>query len=283
MAAAVTNLIPVRIDAWSSDGAVRVIDTLLLDTTCLPISHAYPHNDGNPSGGLGSLTGPRRDAGNGDVDVLSLSSLVDANAAHLTESILADAEVYGASRSSSKTFMGGRLELLSDAKLYQEVEKQIRTQLTIALSAEKEDLIASGAKAAKAATPDGMVSSDGRAQPTAGASAGPMKDRVIRIKLRIRHENIVVLDEFDYDISTSGIEGCDPLSIATGLVTDLKLPPEMGPSIAASIVEQIYGVDVTGSLDGFTSNSVRQASSAYILDPNREGSNTDFAQIMLTK
>src|SRR6056300_510564 len=96
----ITNLVPIRVDAWSSDGAVRVIDTLLIDTTCLPITHAHPRADGNNPSGLNSL-------GKSGVDsniIFSLSSLIDANAAHLTESILADAEVYGTVRSSSKTF-----------------------------------------------------------------------------------------------------------------------------------------------------------------------------------
>ena len=247
----ITNLVPIRVDAWSSDGAVRVIDTLLIDTTCLPITHAHQRADGNNPSGLNSLG-----KSDGDNNIFSLSSLIDANAAHLTESILADAEVYGTVRTSSKTFMGGRLELLGDAKLYQQIEKQIRTQLGIALSADKKDLM---------------------------SNAGSQSN-IVRIKLRLRHENIVVFDEFDYDINSSGYEGCDPFSIANSLVEDLKLPPEMGPTIAANIVEQCYGVDVTESLDGLTNGAaIRQAPTAFVMDSTKEGSANDFTQIMLSK
>lgn len=262
--AAITNLVPIRIDASSSDGAVRIIDTLLLDTTCLPISHAHPPHDGNPSG-LSSLSGARVESVS---NYFSISSLIDSNAAHLAESVLADAEVYGSVRSSSTTFMGGRLDLLGDTKLCQQVEKQIRTQLNIALSTDKKDLIAG----------DGSF-------PRASSSAehSNNESKIVRIKIRLRHDNIVVVDEFDYDIYTSGLEGSDPFSIASSLVQDMKLPPELAPSIAASIVEQIFGVNVTDSWDGLTTNAaLRQNPTALVLDTARDGTSSDFAQIMLS-
>lgn len=261
--ASITNLVPIRIDASSSDGAVRIIDTLLLDTTCLPISHAHPPHDGNPSG-LTSLSGGRV---KNESNLFSVTSLIDSNAAHLTESILADAEVYGSVRSSSKTFMGGRLDLLNDKQLYQQIEKQIRTQLSIALGTDKKGLI------------DG-----GGSSPHASASAEVMNNqsKIVRIKIRLRHDNIAVMDEFDYDINTSGLEGSDPLSIANSLVQDMRLPPELAPSIAASIVEQIFGVNVTESLDGFTTNAtIRQNPTALILDTARDGTSSDFAQYIM--
>mmetsp|Transcript_5236 Transcript_5236/g.11882 ORF Transcript_5236/g.11882 Transcript_5236/m.11882 type:complete len:288 (+) Transcript_5236:88-951(+) len=283
----ITNLVPIRIDEFSSDGAVRVVDTLLLDTACLPISHAHSPHDGNPSPGLSSLDvdGARSDRGSNN---FSLSSLIDANAAHLTESILADAEVYGAVRSNSKIFMGGRLDLLADRKLYQAIEKQIRTQLSIALRTEKKDLMVKCGSLSRGATvtppaPDGTVTSDDNAQISSSAEAVNNQSRIVRIKLRLRQENIVVMDEFDYDVNSSGMEGCDPFSIANSLVSDLKLPPELAPSIASSIVEQIYGVDVSGSLDGFTPDQKRrEVPTAFVLDPAREGTSSDFAQIMLS-
>merc|ERR1712085_204274 len=103
------------------------------------------------------------------------------------------------------------------------------------------------------------------------------------IKLRLRQENIVVIDEFDYDIDSSGIEGCDPLSIARTLVEDLKLPPEFTVHIAGSIVEQMYGVDVPDSIEKFTSNANREVPTALILDVKKDGSSSDFVQIMLNK
>jgi hypothetical protein len=164
--------------------------------------------------------------------------------------------------------MGGRLDLLNDKQLYQQIEKQIRTQLSIALGTDKKGLI------------DG-----GGSSPHASASAEVMNNqsKIVRIKIRLRHDNIAVMDEFDYDINTSGLEGSDPLSIANSLVQDMRLPPELAPSIAASIVEQIFGVNVTESLDGFTTNAtIRQNPTALILDTARDGTSSDFAQYMLS-
>lgn len=223
----ITNLVPIRVDASSSDGAVRIIDTLLVDTTCLPVSsHAHPrHADGNSSG-LNSLSAGSDKTYNN----FSLSSLVDSNAAHFTESILADAEVYGAVR-SSRAWMGGRLDLLKDTKLYGEIENQIRKQLSIALSVDKKDLILPHP------TPDGTVSSSDNGSKITSAEKRKIVPKIVRIKLRLRHENVLVMDEFDYDVNTSGMEGSDPFSIANSLVGDLKLPPELAPDIAASIGE----------------------------------------------
>lgn len=282
----ITNLVPIRIDASSSDGAVRIIDTLLMDTTCLPISHGYPRHDG--VSGLNSFAGETEAT---DPTLFSLSSLINANASHLTESILSDAEVYGSVRSSSKTFMGGRLDLLSDTKLYLQIEKQIRRQLEIALTTEKTALIpACGFIRHEAAgianSPDIAMSSNGigKADQVVSPEMLVNESRIVRIKIRLRHENIVVVDEFDYDVNSSGIEGFDPFSIANSLVQDMKLPAELAPSIATTIVEQIYGVNVTDSRDGLTlSASARHAPTALVLDSTKEGTMSDFAQIMMSK
>lgn len=258
--AIITNLVPIRVDAYSSDGSVRIIDTLLVDTTCLPISHAYPHANGNPRRGvLRSVSGVKT-AKESLSSFLSLEPLIDANAAHLTELLISDAEVYGSVRSSTKTFMGGRLELLNDTKLYQQIETQIRSQLRIAMSANKLILTNGGGET-------GTTNND--------------NSNIVHIKIRLRHENILVMDEFDYDINTSGLEGCDPISIANCLVQDMKLPPDMAPLLAASIVEQIYGLNVAESLEGLTSSTVRQTSAALALDPVIEGTSSDYCQFML--
>ncbi|KAL7431456.1 hypothetical protein ACHAXH_007133 [Discostella pseudostelligera] len=281
----ITNLVPIRVDASSSDGAVRIIDTLLVDTTCLPVPHGHPRHDG--VSGLNSFAGGTVEGTQSTL--FSLSSLVNANASQLTESILSDAEVYGAVRSSTKTFMGGRLDLLSDAKLYQQIEKQIQRQLEIVLTTEKKDLVSKCCSSLRHAaegtssTQDIAMSSDGKAGQTLSGMTNN-ESRIVRIKIRLRHDNIVVIDEFDYDVNSSGMEGCDPFSIANSLVQDTKLPTELAPSIAASIVEQIYGVNVTDSLDGLPSiASARHAPSALVLDTAKDGTMADFAQIMLTK
>ncbi|KAL9191517.1 hypothetical protein ACHAXT_001223 [Thalassiosira profunda] len=269
--ASISNLVPVRVDASSSDGTVRIIDTLVVDTTCLPISHAHPPHDGSSSG-LGALSRGKSEPNN-----FSMPSLLEANASHLAEQLIADAEVQGAVRTNSRTFMGGRLDLLGDAKLRRGIEKQIWTQLSIAMGADKKGLVSGGKSLGDGASlaPDGASSADVEGDK-------PLASSIVRIKLRLRHENIVVFDEFDYDVNTSGMEGSDPFSIAKSIVKDLKLPPELAPTIAASIVEQIYGVDVSGSVEAFTSTAaVRKTPTALVLDATKEGGSSDFAQIQL--
>lgn len=234
----ITNLVPIRVDASSSNGTVHLIDSLIIDSTCLPVSHNLLSK-------------------NSTADV-SIHSLVDANAAHLAESIIADAEVYGAVKSSKVNI--GRLDLLSDKQLYQTVEDQIRQQLMIALGADKTTLLSRG---------------DSRNEQNATSSEVPTStNNAVRIKLRIRHEEIALEDEFDYDINTSGIEGFDPFTIAKNIVSDLKLPSEFVSSITHSILEQMYGLQVEPG---------RGVPAAFILDVTKEGSAKDIAKRVLDK
>lgn len=222
--ASITNLVPIRVDASSSTGTVHLIDSLIIDTTCLPVSHNSLSN-------------------NSTADV-SIHSLIDANAAHLAESIIADAEVYGAVKSSKVNI--GRLDLLSDKQLFKTVEDQIRKQLMIALGADKTTLI----------------------------SRGEQTNDAIRIKLRLRHENIALEDEFFYDVNTSGVDGFDPFTIANNIVNDLKLPSEFVTSITTSILEQMYGLQVEHG---------RGVPAAFILDVTKDGSAKDIAKRVLDK
>ena len=261
----ITTLVTIRVDASSSDGAVHIIDTLLIDTNCLPISQPSNYNS-NQASSLSALT---KETDNS----FSLPSLIDANATHLTETILADAEVYGSSRSNTKSYLGGRLDLLSDTKLYSIIYKQINTQLAIALGSDRKNMVPNTGYsipvAVKSTTED-----DSKEEQQSSSN-------IVRIKIRLRQDGFVVFDEFDYDINSSGMEGCDPFSIATALVTDLKLPIELTQTIASSIVEQIYGVNVTESLSSVTSEVVRNAPSALSMNETRDGTANDFAAIML--
>ncbi len=234
----ITNLVPIRVDASSANGSVHLIDSLLIDVTCLPLSHK-------------SLSS------NSTAEV-SIHSLVDANAAHLAESLIADAEVYGAVKSSKVNI--GRLDLLSDKQLYQTVEDQIRKQLMIALGANRTTLLSRGYNNNEQIVPSSDV---------------PLSNNnTIRIKLRLRHENIALEDEFDYDVSTSGIDGFDPFTIANNIVKDLKLPSEFVTSIATSILEQMYGLQL---------ESGNGVPAAVILDVTTDGSGKDIAKRIIDK
>lgn len=275
--ATITNIVPIRIDASSEKPSrLRIIDTLLIDTTCLPVSHVVsPQAQGESTS---STISPE----------LSLSSLIDRNASYLTESILADAEVHGAAR-NSKNYLGGRLDLLSDLKLYKKIHEQISTQLSLALNMGKIELLGSGSGGARNSTsavsckqesgdvvPDNMQSTSDDA-----SGEAIVKPNIVRIKLRLRHDHIAVVDEFDYDVNMSGLEGSDPFSIAKGMVKDLKLPKEFEVSIASSIVEQMFGIEVPESLDGIGAKASCDVPGAHLLNVGQEGSSHVFAQMIL--
>lgn len=284
--AAVTNLVPIRVDGWNSDGSVRVVDSLVLDTTCLPVSCEPTSGYNDPP----SSSRPPTSNGNAEVNVNnpgpSLMSLVDSNARYLTESILGDAEVQCAVRNSKSHV--GRIELLTDLTLYKDIYKQIRSQLGVALCLDKGQLIPPGSSllnrqshASAQPNPEGAASSEAAADAAPQHSTLPPSN-ITRIKIRLRQENIIILDEFDYDVGLSGLDGFDPVSIANSMVTDLNLPPEIGPSLITSIVEQVYGVNVDEQLDKFTSTtSVRHHPTALELDVNAYGSPENFTQLIL--
>mmetsp|Transcript_16234 Transcript_16234/g.36339 ORF Transcript_16234/g.36339 Transcript_16234/m.36339 type:complete len:288 (-) Transcript_16234:868-1731(-) len=275
--ATVTNLVPIRVDGWNSDGSVRVVDSLVLDTTCLPVSCDPTSGYNDPP----SSSRPQAPANNDVNPGSSLMSLVDSNARHLTESILGDAEVQCAVRNSKSHV--GRIDLLADSTLYKDIYKQIRSQLGVALCLDKGQLIPPGSSslnrpshAPAQRNPEEAASSE------AAAQAAPQRSNITRINIRLRQENIIILDEFDYDVGLSGLDGFDPVSIANSMVKDLNLPPEIGPSLVTSIVDQIYGVNVDEQLDKFTSTtSVRHHPTALELDVNAYGSPENFTQLIL--
>lgn len=276
--ATVTNLVPIRVDGWNSDGSVRVVDSLVLDTTCLPVSCEPTSGYNDPPSSSRPQAPTNNDFNNPGS---SLMSLVDSNARHLTESILGDAEVQCAVRNSKSHV--GRIDLLADSTLYKDIYKQIRSQLGVALCLDKGQLIPPGSSslnrpshAPAQRNPEEAASSE------AAAQAAPQRSNITRINIRLRQENIIILDEFDYDVGLSGLDGFDPVSIANSMVKDLNLPPEIGPSLVTSIVDQIYGVNVDEQLDKFTSTtSVRHHPTALELDVNAYGSPENFTQLIL--
>ena len=280
--ATATNIVPIRIEASSADNGsrFRIIDTLLIDTTCLPIQHVDVAPQTCSDSSSSSPAAPSE---------YSLSALIERNAAYLTESILADAEVYGAAK-SSKHYLGGRLDLLSDTQLYKTINEQINTQLNIALTVGKNELLCGQSgdgeglsvnlKAESSGVAPDVQSGTENAEENINKTPGH-RPHIVRIKLRLRQEQIVVVDEFDYDASLSGLAGSDPFSIAKSMVKDLHLPREFEVSIASSIIEQIYGIDVPESLDGVMAGVSRDVPGAYALNVTQEGSSAGFSQMIL--
>lgn len=67
-------------------------------------------------------------------------------------------------------------------------------------------------------------------------------DSLVPVRLRVREGNMIVEDEFFYDVSVPPREGGCPVAIARGLAEDLNLPSHLAPSIAVAVVEQTRGV-----------------------------------------
>ena len=174
------------------------------------------------------------------------------------------------------------MDLLSDKKLYKKVHEQITTQLSLALNMGKMELLGSGQggtansissiNSCKQESGDVDVVPDSTQSTCDDADEGVgLKPNIVRIKIRLRHEHIAVVDEFDYDVNMSGLQGSDPFSIAKGMVKDLKLPREFEVLIASSIIEQIFGIDVPSSLNGMGTEVSPEIPGAHILSAAQEG------------
>jgi len=73
-------------------------------------------------------------------------------------------------------------------------------------------------------------------------------DNLVKINIRIRENQISVVDEFIIDLDHPTLS--NPLFLAQSMVRDLNLPPSMVNTIAISISEQICGLEVDENLDG---------------------------------
>jgi hypothetical protein len=92
-----SKLVPVRVDVVSDDKSIRIVETLLLDPTCMPIPLSIP-----------------------------LSVSIEQNVKHIAYTLLSEAETNGMGR--TVRHFTGRLDLFSPPLLYK-LEYQLRSQL----------------------------------------------------------------------------------------------------------------------------------------------------------
>ena len=231
---------PIRVDVTSSDKAVHIIDTILIDPTCLPISPPVTH---------------------GYTD-LQKETIIN-NAQCLANTLLADMEVQGL----AKTGKAGRVLLLNNSVLVQQVEDQIHNQLKSIFDEEqctrkKRRLNESNTSQSETAnvsnsssqnfpsscTPnvDSKKEIDPKSKPT---EAKDTNDKLIPIKIRLRENGICIADEFKVDPDHPM---SNPIILAETMVKDMNLPERMSNSIAISIAEQMCGLDVPHDLNGWT-------------------------------
>lgn len=249
-------LYPLRIDASSKDGSCRIVDTLILDPLCLPVPIASA----------------------------SLDDAIEKNVRVLADGLLSDMEVHASVRTSKGSHFSGRIDVLNKTGLSQRVEDQIRGQIKTMLK----DLDgprsldgrgnADGAKdppskKQKVEHPTSSLADDALSSPTSAAvkdkkdEKSRKKSNLVLIKIRMREHNVVVLDEFKYDVGSPPPPGGDPISISKGIVRDLNLPQEMAVSIATSIVDQIHGLKVKGNIEGMDrARAKRDRPAAWTVD-----------------
>ncbi|VEU42570.1 unnamed protein product [Pseudo-nitzschia multistriata] len=101
------NLIPIRVDALSDDKSIRIVDTLLFDPSCWPVTLYEP-----------------------------LYASVEENVSLIAHTILSDAEVQPMGR--TVRHFTGRLDLWSN-KLQKTIEDQLRPQLWRIVEMSNED------------------------------------------------------------------------------------------------------------------------------------------------
>eukprot|EP00566_Odontella_aurita_P017410 CAMPEP_0113580142 /NCGR_PEP_ID=MMETSP0015_2-20120614/30494_1 /TAXON_ID=2838 /ORGANISM="Odontella" /LENGTH=271 /DNA_ID=CAMNT_0000484269 /DNA_START=5 /DNA_END=817 /DNA_ORIENTATION=- /assembly_acc=CAM_ASM_000160 len=231
-------LYPLRIDALSTDGSARLVDTLLVDPLCLPVPIAST----------------------------PLDDAIEENVRFVADGLISDMEVHSAVRTAKGSHFSGRVDVLGKPGLREKVEDQIRGQIKRmlkdldgprVLEGEKDSVVEEPPfKKRKVDAPSSSSACDEVSSSALAPSEKRMdeksrqKGRLVPIKIRLRENNVVVLDEFQYDILSPPMPGGDPISIAKGIVRDLNLPQDMAVSIATLIVDQIHGLDVGGSLEG---------------------------------
>ena len=236
---------PLKIDASASDGSVRLLDTLILDTTCLPIPPSPPPSSTTPRTTITSHTS-------------LLRQTIQSNALFLTATLISDMECYGITR-INKTYIG-RVKLWDAAPhLYAQVLQQITCQLeallTTAWNGQGVDIITPcTARSINNSIDISHVESENHHDMDDDDYARPSTDthpttsppqHLIPIHLRLRDGNTYLVDDFNIDPSLLSSFYSNPFIIASTIVRDLNLKGDSWiNSIAISILEQIYGLQV---------------------------------------
>ena len=280
-----SHLVPVRVDAKCNTG-YRIIDTLLVDPTCLPRPLS---------------------------EFRTANEAVEANVRILSDNLISDYEVAAIeSAGYRQNYFAGRVALLNVPDLRGEVERQIRRALWEMVDGDATAAAARGGQKKRKIKSDGNADDiteseaeavtkkqkvdedDGGDQPTgddgdADDGSNAEKDKaadadaagdgsddieksdLVKINIRIRDDKrkILVLDEFYVDPKCS-LPGGDVVSVAKSLVKDLNLPADMELTIITTILEQIHGLKVPTDLHKAKVNVRKDTGEIVKTEVNRE-------------
>lgn len=228
------NLVPLRVNVVSDDHNLTILETLVLDRTCLPIPLYDPLDDA-----------------------------IERNADELAYMLLSDMEVHGMGR--TVRHFTGRVDLWN-ASLQQKIKKQLIPQLRHVLKSSKLRIVnrhltpsVSGADEEqskkrkrdeteeKASEKAAEKKEEEKTETTASLPKKKKKASPVPVRLRLCVNGIRIHDDFIWDKS---VPQC-PIEFARSLGKDLNLPDEAIVAIVTSIVEQLDGamVDDTKDLD----------------------------------
>ena len=278
-----SSLFPVRIDVFSDDKTLRIVDTLLLDWTVWPLTSA------------------------------SSSSSLEDNAWYLAQSVLGDAEVMGMGRPASGRHFTGRVDLWS-WEMLEKIQAFILPQLEAAQEAYNHRLLAGNrilshssysslenekkrnkpetqpeqeerpAKRIKVEAEEGTTSalggettiekdegavmqsknettrknteaqglqhsenqesSDSNTEKATAALEKAVRSNEALIPIRIRMSVHGIRIHDDFLWDPSLTDVVTPLALAQSVGNDLSLAPEAVQAIAVNILEQIHGLEL---------------------------------------
>ena len=279
---------PIKVDVSSKDNGLRIMDTILLDPTCLPIPPSTTNENYN-SYNLYSQT-------------------IVQNASFFAKNLLADMEVDGI----NKTEKIGRIRLVNNNDLIMMVENQIQNQLKSILEKESKRKImystrninhySKTVKKRKLSTSDDEETADtDKVNEEEDASMESTEQEVVEndnakeegdsdniekeetdkiteteatpkednkndtehskkqqdimknlktIYIRIKEDAIVYTDVIHVDTNPALPHLSNPILLAKSLVKDMNLPSSMTNSIAVTIAEQLHGLDVKPNING---------------------------------
>jgi len=242
-------LYPIRVDVSTSDNALRIIDTILIDPNCLPVPPpvgSILNNNNNNNTNINNSSPP---------DTIDQSSssyfnleqeTIRLNAAHLARSLIADMEVEGMTQKSAKI---GRLRLFQNESLLQQVQDTIEKQLVAMLKKEKILRNHSLGSLRKRKLMDDSIGFDANKSPK---NSSTVESHLVPIHIRIKENGICVTDQFTVDIHPRNQQLSNPILLASKIVQDMNLPRVMTQSIAISITEQMHGLLVPRDLEGLS-------------------------------
>jgi hypothetical protein len=204
----------IRVDVSADDRSVRIIDSILVDPSCLPIP--YISTEPLPS----TITS----------NVDQLKNIQD-NAEYLANMLIADMEV----QSYNKLHKIGRIKLIQVPNIVKDTTMQISKQLKDIIFVKEPDRLKKIRKKRRLdeSKEDNKDTTD-----------------LVNIKLRIREESYNIKDDFTIDRNDERLS--NPILIAQSICKDLNVPSHLVNSVAICISEQLCGLEVQEDCTGLT-------------------------------